>query len=97
MSTYNDYLLTQKSHKMNTYSYLVSECGNYVYRVNNSTQERETIKEPEVVETTPPLFPVLDIDPSLRRGRKRPKQVVSDPVKIERPKKKEPILEKIND
>ena len=80
---------------MNTYSYLVSECGNYVYRVNNSTQERETIKEPEVVETTPPLFPVLDIDPSLRRGRKRPKQVVSDPVKIERPKKKEPILEKI--
>ena len=81
---------------MNTYSYLVSECGNYVYRVNNSTQERETIKEPEVVETTPPLFPVLDIDPSLRRGRKRPKQIISDPVKIEKPKKQKPKLLKVD-
>ena len=28
---------------MDTYSYLASECGKYVYRVNNNTKERETI------------------------------------------------------
>ena len=81
---------------MDTYSYVVSKCGNYVYRINNTTKKRETIRELKAVVKTPPLKPVLDIDPSARRGRKRPRQIVPDPVKIEKPKKKEPKLLKID-
>ena len=81
---------------MDTYSYVVSKCGNYVYRINNTTKKRETIRELKAVVKTPPLKPVLDIDPSARRGRKRPKQIVSDPVKIEKPKKEKPKLLKID-